>query len=202
MTRRSIGPLVALLLLPSAASADRVMPPPDDCPAGSIGHSEHAGQWCVATTCESDGDCTRRARPGWFDGDARYVCRQTALCVVTERYQLGHRTPEPEFSERTVARGPCIEGRCPAGGECQTAGRCVPADESASEPAPSEPATEAEEDTSAASASEAPAGSGGGEGAAASEPEASGGCAVGRGEGAGAAAVLLGLLALAVWRTR
>ena len=120
MVRISIRALaVALLSLGATpAVADEIPAPPASCPPGSVAHSEHAGQWCAATTCTSDADCTPEAP----------VCREVALCVVQEEYALGGNLPAdpPPLRTRRVARGECAGGACPAGGECGRVRRCAP----------------------------------------------------------------------------
>ena len=115
--------VVALLLLgpmgASPAVADEISPPPPSCPPGSSPHSEHAGEWCAASTCTSDADCTEAASP---------VCREVALCVVEEQYALGGNiaADPPPTRTRRVAHGECVDGACPAGGVCGRVRRCAP----------------------------------------------------------------------------
>ena len=134
--RSRLGPLsLALLtLLASGARADDIGPPPNDCPRGALGHSEHAGEWCAVTTCATDANCTgagiSEQISGYWPRDAPpLVCGEaTGLCVIEETYELGGLRPTPAQGQRRVARGPCVGGTCPAGGECRTARRCVPPD--------------------------------------------------------------------------
>lgn len=129
---------VALLVLAPIASADDLPPPPESCPPGSVGYSEHAGQWCVPTICAGEAEC-----------GSGEVCREVALCVVEEEYALGGNIPQdpPPRRTRRVARGECIDGACPSGGECRRARRCAAGSDHA-------PAEEATPETSEEEASE------------------------------------------------
>lgn len=82
--------VVCLLLVAPRAWADAVPPPPDDCPAGTVGVTGHGGPhcekeapkncpngWrgqvggnCILWLCSADADC---------GGDGK-VCRQMSLC--------------------------------------------------------------------------------------------------------------------------
>ncbi len=171
--------------LPCVAFADDLGPPPPSCPAGSIGHSEHAGEWCAATTCSTDADCSgdglRRQGLEYHHGVAGLVCREVALCVVEEEYTLGGLHPDPPpSSTRRVARGPCVGDACPSGGSCRSARRCAPA---ASRPAASQPTPARAGDT----------------GEAAAERD-DGGCEIGRAPVTPPWAFALALGALVAWR--
>ncbi|MCB9594999.1 MAG: hypothetical protein H6719_19940 [Sandaracinaceae bacterium] len=138
--RRSLAAALLSLSLASPAAADDLAPPPEDCPRGSVGTTEHAGEWCTATRCASDDDCTpaglRRQGVDQYHAAGAMVCREVALCVLEESYTLGGLWPdEPPTATRRIARGACVDGRCPAGGECGAERRCV----LASEPAPAAP---------------------------------------------------------------
>ncbi len=129
--------LVAVVCsLPSTALADRVPPPPSDCPRGSIGETSHAGPHCAPSTCAAPSECP-----------AEYpACVEVALCVESQTYTPGGIGSTGETATRDVARGPCVDGQCPGGGECRTARRCVEGEGERREPeaAPAEaPATEA-----------------------------------------------------------
>lgn len=127
----SVRPILvaALLILASRAAADDIGPPPETCPPGALGHSEHAGEWCVPTECATDADCTEAGlrRQGFhYPPDGPLTCREVALCVVEEQYTLGGLRPDPApTATRRIARGACIDGVCPAGGECRAARRCI-----------------------------------------------------------------------------
>lgn len=171
----------ALLLGATTARADDLPPPPDRCPPGAVPTTQHAGQWCAVTTCETDADCEDRALEraiGGFDARREVTrrCRPRALCVEEERYTPGGLYEEPPAPRtRRIARGPCVDDRCPRGGRCVRASRCVVAP--AAGPAPAGPeGTSAE--SSAASTSD------------------DGGCAVGAGRASPLAAWIaaLGLL--------
>lgn len=101
--------------LPSTALADRVPPPPSDCPRGSIGETSHAGPHCAPSTCAAPSECP-----------AEYpACVEVALCVESQTYTPGGIGSTGETATRDVARGPCVDGQCPGGGECRAARRCV-----------------------------------------------------------------------------
>lgn len=138
-----------LLLAATPAAADDIGPPPEDCPRGSVGTSEHAGEWCAATTCTTDGDCTLQGlRAQGLDhvgALAPMVCREAPLCVIEEEYQLGGLWPdEPPTRTRRIARGACVDGRCPAGGDCGATRRCVPREGPRATPAADQPSTAAD----------------------------------------------------------
>lgn len=184
---RTLCLALVLSVIPTVAFADRVPAPPDDCPRGSEGRTSHSGRWCAPTTCEADADCRTEGTR----------CEELALCVEQESYVPGGRTRDRTPRSRPVARGACLEDACPGAAECQTARRCVPADEPEAEAAPEETPTEAapeeapaEETAADDTASEEPA---------ADPAEGGGGCAVSpRGAPVGA----FGLLALFVFRAR
>ncbi|MBX3274024.1 MAG: hypothetical protein KF729_27410 [Sandaracinaceae bacterium] len=109
--------VAALVSLAHArASADRVPPPPADCPRGSVGQTSHAGPYCAPTSCEGGRGCERGQR-----------CEEIALCIARERYTPHSRLAgdAPRATYRDVARGPCVDGACPRGGTCRRAPRCV-----------------------------------------------------------------------------
>ncbi|MBX3275433.1 MAG: hypothetical protein KF729_34530 [Sandaracinaceae bacterium] len=179
---------LALALFGSAhAAADDLSPPPERCPRGAVGTTEHAGEWCAATRCERDADCTgvglRRQGLG-YSTDGSRVCREAALCVVEEQYTLGGlHAAAPPTSTRRVARGECLDGRCPAGGECRAERRCVLASEASPAPA-REPDRTAREAPAAAPREPPPSGC-----ASAASRRARGG-------------LLVSIVALAAWRRR
>lgn len=149
------GALLSLLLLgPAVALADDLPGPPESCPPGSVGHSEHAGQWCAATTCTTDADCTvsglRRQGAGYYASEGRALsCREVALCVTEEEYSLGGNiaADPPPTATRRVAHGECFDGACPAGGECARVRRCAPAAAPAPDPDPDpDPASDPDPD--------------------------------------------------------
>ncbi len=110
-------PILAALLcaLPASALADRVPPAPTDCPRGSVGETSHSGPICAPSTCSGPSDCS----------GATPSCVEVALCVERQTYTPGGIESDGTTRQRDVARGPCVDGRCPGGGECQTARRCV-----------------------------------------------------------------------------
>lgn len=122
--RRSLLALSSLLLLLCAdAHADKVMPPPEDCPVGSEGESSHAGPYCRPLDCGSDTDC-----------EGGRVCREQPLCMKTRAYRERHDNQEHTRQEVT---GVCGEGgACLDPSSCQAGKRCVAA---AAAPSPATP---------------------------------------------------------------
>ncbi|MFK7988454.1 MAG: hypothetical protein AB8I08_20700 [Sandaracinaceae bacterium] len=103
---------LCLLLLPRAANADAVMPPPDHCPPGLMPRTSHQGPRCEPTGCGAEQACP--------DGSA---CRDVGLC---QRQQPAFR------GTYTVVQGLCdADGTCPAPSEgepfaCRQFRRCEP----------------------------------------------------------------------------
>jgi MYXO-CTERM domain-containing protein len=93
-------------LLAPAAAADAVPPPPDSCPAGSAGDSCHGGEYCRASGCTSDSDCS-----------GGMACRELELCIG-QIDCAGGWDPDagPSYS-------PTVEGSCSGGSAC-SAGSC------------------------------------------------------------------------------
>ncbi|MCA9619864.1 MAG: tetratricopeptide repeat protein, partial [Myxococcales bacterium] len=113
------------------ARADAVPPPPDDCPAGAVGETDHGGPHCRPTTCEVAQDCEKQA--GWRKRDAAMSCRDgLGLCVVEK---VKARGGWGSF-ERDVAYGPCAsDADCRTeGARCLVAKRCVFGDAATSAP--------------------------------------------------------------------
>lgn len=96
-----------LLIGALTARADVVGPEPEDCPAGSIGTSNHSGAYCTPRLC-ADSPCD--------DG----VCETTGLCVLEEERQCGGMTTPGSpctYTHREVfgtceGDGDCSEGSC------------------------------------------------------------------------------------------
>ncbi|HJK95212.1 MAG TPA: hypothetical protein RMH85_23225 [Polyangiaceae bacterium LLY-WYZ-15_(1-7)] len=119
---RRLLPLLALALLATPASADVVQSPPDDCPSGAIGRTNHYGPHCAPDVCDPAAEeaCTTGSYPPRPAGRA---CREAAFCVTT-------RTVEHWRGNTTIRRfiGPCgADGSC-AEGECERAHYCVDPD--------------------------------------------------------------------------
>src|SRR5262245_44352945 len=103
--------LGALSLSPGAA-ADAVMPPPDNCPPGSVGEASHNGPWCRPTTCTTDADCDKLRT--YEQPAVPRVCREQPLCIEsrTEPNRSGWRSREP--ITRQLALSTCSSGAsCP-----------------------------------------------------------------------------------------
>ncbi|MCB9594752.1 MAG: hypothetical protein H6719_18675 [Sandaracinaceae bacterium] len=133
---RTLTLAAALCLVPAVASADRVPPPPSDCPRGSIAQTSHSGPTCEPSVCASTADCS---------GDTP-ACEEVALCVESETYTPGGHGTDGQPAQRDVARGACVDGACPGGGTCRVAQRCVAASApAAGRAAPTREEPEAEE---------------------------------------------------------
>jgi MYXO-CTERM domain-containing protein len=105
MMRVWIGGLVlgAGLLGSGEVRADALMPPPEDCPPGTYGDSNHGGPYCAAWHCGGDaGACSNDA-----------TCEPRQLCIA-ERTGM---TMIGTFTYLAVA------GVCPSSGSC-TEGTC------------------------------------------------------------------------------
>ena len=106
-----------LMLLTLAAYADVAMDPPEDCPDGSVGSSNHAAAWCTSWDCESDANCTEGLE-----------CSPSDLCIYTHEVPCGGMQKDTaDKCTQTVheALGPCAEDGTCAQGVCKTAPRCV-----------------------------------------------------------------------------
>jgi hypothetical protein len=106
--------LVALALttwlLPVAARADAIGPPPSRCPPGAIPESSHVGEYCYPGTCASNADCERGQ-----------ICVQQPLCIEP---MTGYSRGGPMTVDHVVTTcGP--DGGCPPGAACQSELRCV-----------------------------------------------------------------------------
>ena len=79
---RRLLPLLALALLATPASADVVQSPPDDCPSGAMGRTNHYGPHCAPDVCDPAAEeaCTTGSYPPRPAGRA---CREAAFCVTT-----------------------------------------------------------------------------------------------------------------------
>lgn len=107
--------MLTLLLGTLSAHADAVPPPPEDCPAGAEGQTNHNGPYCTPTTC--DGTCQEGR-----------TCRSAGLCVTSEERPCGGMTTPGETCTYThvEALATCDEqSDCTAGGECVIEDRCV-----------------------------------------------------------------------------
>ena len=118
MLRTHLAILLLALLLPTAAFADAIGPPPEECPPGSVGQSSHEGQWCEPATCILDTSCDKGAkcRPG------------VGLCVTHEVVPCGGLYPvemEPCTTTIDEAHRPCASDADCGQGTCEVARRCV-----------------------------------------------------------------------------
>lgn len=120
---------LAVVLLTSGAWADAVPPPPEGCPAGSLGNTGHLGPWCEPTTCVTDSDCPE---PGTWRAPRSgepLVCREQSLCVERRALPGGSppfRADTRGGGERLIAAGVCGGPQgCAAPARCETAKRCV-----------------------------------------------------------------------------
>ncbi len=59
-----------LSLVCSVALADKVPPPPPDCPQGSKPRTGHGGPYCQPISCKADADC-----------EGETVCKELPMCV-------------------------------------------------------------------------------------------------------------------------
>ncbi len=100
--------VLATMLWISAARADVIRPPPEQCPDGSRPTSTHAGPHCTPRDCENGEPC-----------DEGLECQRVPLCVVERRF-VSRAGP----SSTRVIEGACPDGSC-AAGECQQMPVCV-----------------------------------------------------------------------------
>jgi hypothetical protein len=96
----------------SFASADDIDGPPDDCPPGSVGDSDHGGSYCKPVQCADDSACA----PGFECGDAD-LC--AALATVSGG-RMGRSW------QRIEVYGTCGGDRRCERGECDTVRVCIP----------------------------------------------------------------------------
>jgi MYXO-CTERM domain-containing protein len=117
----------SVLLLAKASLADAVMPPPEGCPPGSIGHSSHLGPFCAPTTCNTDDDCKNQG--SWRDRDKgrTLVCEdRQALCIEQKDFTRWRGRADAGKNLRPVAVAACDRGGvCASPAVCETARRCV-----------------------------------------------------------------------------
>jgi MYXO-CTERM domain-containing protein len=132
MKKRTALLVSSLLVVVSSAPlhAD-LIPPPPDCPQGSVGRSSHSGAYCEAMPCSSDADC--KAEQG--------RCRQWRVCTKLFSVKRGgraYREPPVEREEVVAScppRATCTGTETPAPvtngtvlreqPECKTADYCV-----------------------------------------------------------------------------
>lgn len=105
--------ILALLLIPAAASADVVGPEPTDCPTGTFGTVCHGLEYCALDGCATDGDC-----------DAGEICQSRDLCIrqaTCGGRRLPDSAPPPPMDT--------VEGTCSdtcESGTCESRMVCVP----------------------------------------------------------------------------
>lgn len=125
------------LLLSPAVRADAVLPPPEDCPPGSIGQSSHNGPFCSVTTCSTDADCEGKC--SWRDRDRgrRLRCEDSVPLCIEQREFSNWRRPQNSQTKNIVpvAVGSCDGSRaCASPAVCETTKRCVFQDRPATPP--------------------------------------------------------------------
>jgi hypothetical protein len=103
---------VLLALTVSPALADDIEGPPEECPPGAQGDSDHAGPYCKPWRCTNDSECA----PG-FD------CVEAGLCATNARVSGGI---EGSSWERIEVHGICSGRAGCAEGQCMTLQVCMP----------------------------------------------------------------------------
>ena len=102
----------ALLAAPAAARADAIGPPPQDCPAGTVGESCHGGPFCDPEECTGDSTC----KDGKTCQAVKYCTRQLDCA--------GGWGKGPYY--RTEVKGLCgINSTCASGGTCTSLKVCL-----------------------------------------------------------------------------
>jgi len=107
----------AFALLPGAARADVVFPPPATCPDGTEPGTCHGGPHCRPLICATNTDCQGGA-----------VCMDRPFCVHTISC-AGKLPPDadPSMYDQQVAEAACPgNSACDAGATCSTLKVCVP----------------------------------------------------------------------------
>lgn len=104
---------LVLVMIAATAQADAVGPPPEDCPAGSVPRTDHAGPHCLALDCDSDADCPT---------DEGYECAARPLCI---EHQAGVQGVGEQAFERDVAHSFCADDGACDRGACDRGKRCV-----------------------------------------------------------------------------
>jgi MYXO-CTERM domain-containing protein len=91
----------AVSLLPVAARADAIGPPPTDCPPGSTPESSHAGSYCAPAVCD----------PSCPAGES---CAPVRLCVVRDTYRSrgGNDHMFVAVAGACDTSGSCAKGTC------------------------------------------------------------------------------------------
>ena len=111
----ALAAAVALTLLPGAARADVVGPPPTTCLPGSLPSSCHGGPYCELLSCQVDTDCK--------DG---MVCAPRPLCTTPINCGSGWSPPDAAANLIPAVAGSCAGGiGCEAGAACSTVRVCV-----------------------------------------------------------------------------
>jgi hypothetical protein len=105
---------IATLSLTADARADAIGGPPDDCPVGTTGRSDHGGEYCHPTVCAGAGDCP----------DDR-LCEPQGLCITATTRSISHRGGSGQVPFEEVS-GPCDDDSdCRAPARCVVANRCT-----------------------------------------------------------------------------
>lgn len=119
---------LGLLAVPSAANADAIDAPPDDCPRGSTGTSSHTDTYCMPSSCTASANCTA---PSDIGTERELVCTPSVgLCIETRTAMPGGRFPDgvvPSPITYDVAHGACTtDADCTTPAHCVVMSRCTP----------------------------------------------------------------------------
>jgi hypothetical protein len=165
--------IASMLCWSSFAFADKVPPPPKDCPAGSTGVTGHEGEHCVPLDCKVDADCK-----------GGLTCQEFPLCIEEQRLMEG-KSQIP--SAYLFVRGTCEQpSTCKAPASCKSGKRCIKAATVAT------PVTASSAPQRDSKIPESPK----------AETEKTGGCSVSSPENSGALLLVLCLLSLLVKQRR
>ncbi|EYF08809.1 hypothetical protein [Chondromyces apiculatus] len=129
-------------LFVTAARADAVPPPPEDCPPGALGVTGHLGEHCAPTTCAVDSDCEKVAARSFSRKSPPLACREQGLCVERRKVDVPpFRHGGAKEVELQIAARACGGAEsCAAPAACEVVKRCVPAEAAAGSTAAGTPA--------------------------------------------------------------
>jgi hypothetical protein len=102
--------LLALAVWP--VLADDIEGPPEECPPGTQGDSDHAGPYCTPVRCASSSECA-----------AGFECAEISLCARNARVSGGI---DGTSWDRVEVYGTCGGGAACSDGECTAIRACVP----------------------------------------------------------------------------
>jgi hypothetical protein len=134
-----------VLLWSFSAFADKVPPPPPDCPKGSVGDTGHEGPHCVPLDCKVDSDCK-----------SDMTCQKISLCIEQKMIAAGRsETPNKYFFVNGTCEDPST---CESPASCKGGKRCVksPAGTKAPETTQAPETTKEPENTKTSEASKTP----------------------------------------------